>query len=233
MSEDDAAQPGPQEPAAEPEAAIPPRGKPTKAEKLEAKAARLREQAQRRAADAAAGVLPPRRGLLISTAALAVVAAALATLLVITFLAWQHQKDITADRVAAATKSTAALDASRAAAVAAAKSFALDFGSYDYQHLDTEFQEVAQKMTPSFAKSYLATSDKLKATFEQYKTQVTAQIQGWGVTSATASHAVVVVFLDQTVRTSQSSTPRIDRNRLEIQLELTDGKWLVSKLLAK
>ena len=43
----------------------------------------------------------------------------------------------------------------------------------------------------------------------------------------------MIIFLDQTVHTSQSSTPRIDRNRLEVDLVKTDGEWLVSKLLAK
>ena len=109
----------------------------------------------------------------------------------------------------------------RDAAVAAAKSFAVDFGSYDYEHLDTEFQEVAELMTPAFAKSYLETSDKLKATFEQYKTQVTAKIQGSVSPRPSATEAVVVVFLDQTVHTSQSTAPRIDRNRLEIHLVKT------------
>jgi Mce-associated membrane protein len=194
------------------------RPKPTKAEKLEAKAARLRVEDERRAADTAAGRAPQRVGFVISTAVLGVVAAALLALLVVLFFSWHHQRDV---------------NSARDDAVAAAKSFALDFGAYDYQHLDTEFQEVAQKMTPDFAKSYLDTSEKLKATFVQYKTQVTARIQDWGVTSASTSKATVIVFLDQTVRTSQSSTPRIDRNRLEIQLEHTDGKWLVAKLLAK
>jgi Mce-associated membrane protein len=192
--------------------------KATKAEKLEAKAARLRDEAERRAADTAAGHPPQRVGFVISTAVLGVVAAALLALLLVLYFSWQHQRDV---------------NSARDDAVAAAKSFALDFGAYDYQHLDTEFQEVAQKMTPDFAKSYLDTSDKLKPTFVQYKTQVTARIQDWGVTSASTSKATVVVFLDQTVRTSQSSTPRIDRNRLEIQLVHSGGKWLVAKLLAK
>jgi Mce-associated membrane protein len=158
-----------------------------------------------------------------------VLAAALATLLLITFFAWQHQKDVNASH----GQDTTAAATARAAAVDAAKSFAVDFGSYDYQHLDSEFQEVAGRMTPDFAKSYLETSGKLKHTFEQYKTRVTARVQGFGVTSATSTSAVVVVFLDQTVHTSQSATARIDRNRLEIHLVRTDGTWLVSKLLAK
>jgi Mce-associated membrane protein len=214
MSEDDAP---PSEPAAESGA----RPKPTKAEKLEAKAARLREAEERRAGQAGVGgSAPARRGLVVATAVLGVVVLALATLLIITFLAWQDAKD---------DDNSAARDS----AVAAAKSFAVDFGSYDYEHLDTEFQEVAERMTPDFATSYLETSTKLKATFEQYKTRVTARIQGVGVTSSSDSEAVVLVFLDQTVRTSQSTTPRIDRNRLEIHLVDTDGKWLVAKLLAK
>lgn len=192
--------------------------KSAKAEKLEAKAARLRKREEQRAADVAAGRPPQRRSFVIATAALSVVCAVLIALLLVLYFSWQDQRD----------KNSARDDA-----VAAAKSFALDFGAYDYQHLDTEFQEVAQKMTPDFAKSYLETSDKLKPTFEQYKTQVTAQIQDWGVMSANTSKATVLVFLDQTVLTSQSTTPRIDRNRLEIQLVHTDGKWLVSKLLAK
>jgi Mce-associated membrane protein len=194
------------------------RPKPTRAEKLEAKAARLRVADERRAADAAAGRPPRPRGFVIATGVLGVVVAGLIALLLILYFSWQHQRDE---------------NAARDAAAAAARSFALDFGAYDYQHLDTEFQEVAQKMTPDFARSYLSTSDKLKPTFVQYKTQVTARIQGWGVTSASTSKATVVVFLDQTVHTSQSSTPRIDRNRLEIQLVHSDGKWLVAKLLAK
>jgi Mce-associated membrane protein len=194
------------------------RPKPTKAEKLEAKAARLRIADERRAAAAAAGRPARPVGFIIATSVLGAVVAALIALVLVLYFSWQHQRDE---------------NSARDAAVAAAKSFALDFGAYDYQHLDTEFQEVAQKMTPDFAKSYLETSDKLKSTFVQYKTQVTARIQGWGVTSASTSKATVVVFLDQTVRTAQSSTPRIDRNRLEIQLAHTDGKWLVAKLLAK
>lgn len=192
--------------------------KPTKAERLEAKAARLREAEERRAAGTEGARPPARRGFVIATAVLAALTAALATLLVITYVAWRHQQEV---------------NAARDDAVAAAKAFALDFGSYDYQHLDTEFEEVAGRMTPDFAKSYLETSDKLKATFEQYKTRVTARIEGYGVTSVGTSNATVVVFLDQKVRTSQSSVPRTDRNRLEIRMVKTGGKWLVAKLLAK
>lgn len=249
MNEDDDASPAPPEvelakrtrpmpPPGLPMPAPPPapgHPRPTRAEKLEAKAARLRRRQERRAADDAAGRPGDRQLLVTATWVLSVVTVALAALLLVTFFAWRDAKD-SSGKAAPATASATAPDLTSpttADALATAKSFAVDFGSYDYQHLDTEFQEVASRMTPSFAKNYLQTSDRLKATFEQYKTRVSAQIQGYGVTSASSTAAVVVVFLDQRVLTSQSSVPRIDRNRLEIHLVYSDGKWLVSKLLLK
>ncbi len=205
----------------------------TKAERLEAKAARIREAAERRATDAAAGGRGPApRGLLVATTVLGAVVATLVAALVIALMSWQGQRD-TSHGWRAAWQQSRAAGAARIEAAAAAKTFARDFGAYDYRHLDSDFSEVAARMTPEFRRSYLQSTERLKPTFLQYKTQVTARVQGFGITSATASNATVVVFLDQTVRTSQSSTPRIDRNRLEIRLVHRDGKWLVAKLLAK
>jgi Mce-associated membrane protein len=192
--------------------------RPTKAERLEAKAARLREAEQRRTAAGADSSAAAPRGLVIALAALAAVAVAATALLVITFLAWRHQRDV---------------DRARAAAVTAARAFAIDFGSYDYRNLDADFHGVAERMTPGFASSYLDSSTRLEPTFRQYRTQVTAHIQGVGVTSASTSRATILVFLDQTVRTSQSGTPRLDRNRLEVQLVHRGGRWLVQRLFAR
>jgi Mce-associated membrane protein len=199
--------------------------KPSKAARLEAKAARLREAEERRAerrraADGEAiGAAPERgRGLVVATALLGVLSAGLVVVLVIGYFSWQHQRD---------------LSTARAGALKAAKSFAVDFGAYDYRSLDADFKKVTEGMTATFAKDYTNTSSKLKPTLVQYKTRVTASIQGAGVTFAGRSKATVVVFLDQTVNTSQSTVPRLDRNRLQMQLERHNGKWLVAKLLAK
>lgn len=208
------------------EDAAPP-GKPklTKAQKLEARAARLRAAEEARAERARvaaeagpAAAAPASRGWQIATIVLSGVTAALVAVLIIGYLSWQHQRDV---------------NSARSGALTAAKTFAVDFGAYDYEHLDADFSKAASLMAPSFAKDYTDASNKLKQTLVQYKTQVTAQVQGAGVTSASTSKAVVVLFLDQTVKTSQSSVPRIDRNRLQISLVKQKGKWLVSKLDAK
>jgi Mce-associated membrane protein len=201
--------------------------KVTKAARLEARAARLREAEERRAekpraerepTDARAGAGARGRGPLIATVLLAVLSAGLIVVLVIGYFSWQHQRDLTN---------------ARAGALKAGKAFALDFGAYDYRNLDADFKKVTTGMTAKFAKDYIDTSSKLKPTLVQYKTRVTSSLQGAGVTSANTTRATVVVFLDQTVRTSQSSVPRLDRNRLQMQLERHNGKWLVAKLLAK
>jgi Mce-associated membrane protein len=202
----------------------------TKAARLEARAARLREAEERRAeklraekgradAPARAGADgTPGRGLLVATVLLAVLSAGLIVVLVIGYFSWQHQRDLTN---------------ARAGALKAGKAFALDFGAYDYRSLDADFKKVTTGMTAKFAKDYTDTSSKLKPTLVQYKTRVTSSLQGAGVTSAGTTRATVVVFLDQTVNTSQSSVPRLDRNRLQMQLERHNGRWLVAKLLAK
>ncbi len=201
------------------------KAKLTRAQRLEAKAARLREADERRAAAAAAGKPVAPRRMTIAVATLAAVAVVLATLLVLTFVGWLHRGDAI-DRDRART-------AAGQAAVAEAKDFALDFGTYDYRHLPADFSEVSKKMTPGFAKSYLETSTKLTPAIAQYKTQVTARIQTFGLKSSSSDRAVVVVVLDQTVTTSESKTPRLDRNRLEVYLVRSKGKWLVAQMLAK
>jgi Mce-associated membrane protein len=197
----------------------------SKAARLEARAARLREAEERRAEQRRATTPPSgeklasgRRELLITTVLLGALSAALIVLLVVGYFSWQHQRDVANARIGA---------------LKAAKSFALDFGTYDYRSLDADFKKVTEGMTDKFAKDYTSTSSKLKATLVQFKTRVTASIQGAGVTSASTAKATVVVFLDQTVNTSQSSVPRLDRNRLQIKLERHHGKWLVGTLLAK
>jgi Mce-associated membrane protein len=196
----------------------------TKAERLEAKAARLRAADERRAdlatARAAAGVpvRPRSKSLIAAMAVLAVLVVALGAVVAVLVPAWLHQRDVNAARVSALT---------------AAKSYAVDFGSYDYQHLDRDFAKVAAHLTPGFKKSYLDSSTKLQPAIVQYKGKSTATVQGLAASTATTAKVSVVILLDQTVTTSQSSTPRIDRNRLQMDLVRQKGTWLIAKLLLK
>jgi Mce-associated membrane protein len=190
----------------------------TKAERLEAKAARLREQDERRAEQG--GSAASNTGLVVAVSLLGVLSAVLVALLLVGYFSWRHQRD-----------SDHALNAARSSALTAATSFAVDFGSYDYRNLSAEFREVETRLTPSFRKSFSQSSAGLVPTIVKYKGSVKATVQGAGLTTATTSKATVVLFLDQTVTTTQSSVPRIDRNRLQVYLVRSSGTWLVSKLL--
>lgn len=209
----------------------------TKAEKLEAKAARLRareqerqdrEEERRRALEAASAYPAPTGGAARSmpgrlvwslVAAVVVLVAALAV--TVPLLAHETSQD----------NARGAVERARVNALAAARSYAVDFGSYDYRHLDQDFAKVVTHLTPSFAKSYTTTADGLKPTIIGYQAKSVATVQGAAVESATSTKVTVLIFLDQTVSSSKSSTPVVDRNRLRMQLQLQKGKWLINALL--
>ena len=125
------------------------------------------------------------------------------------------------------------LNSLRTSAASTAQEYALDFSTYDYQHLDQDFQTVTSHLAPSFRDSYTKTVASLKAIVVQYKGSATATIQGVGVTSVNTKTAVVLVFLDQKVTNTNLKAPRIDTNRLQITLERTNGSWLMSDLQLK
>lgn len=126
------------------------------------------------------------------------------------------------------------LDRVRASAMATAQKYAVDFGSYDYKTLNDDFARVTAHLTPEFAKSYSSVATKLDAVIQQYKGKSVGTVQGVALTSVTTSSAVALVFLDQTVTTSQSSQSRVDRNRLQMTMvRQKDGSWLISDLQLK
>ena len=213
----------------------------SKAEKLELKAAKLREAAQRaeqEAAKSVAGTQPAaggtvsgrrgRRGWLLVVAGVAIVGLAVALALVSVRLEDRDDALHQAHRDAAAQ---APLESLRDSALSAAKKYAVDFGSYDYTKLDQDFQLVSSHLTKSFAAKYAQISQQLESVIVQYKGKSTAAVQGAGVSSIAGKQAVVVLFLDQTVTTTQSKQPRVDRNRLTMTLQLQpDGSWLISDM---
>jgi Mce-associated membrane protein len=218
----------PDEPGAAPppEPDEPSAGRRSKAERLEARAARLREAEERRAEQRRAAELAPGRdvgaagsrstGWIVAASVLGVVLVAALTLLVIGYFSWQHKRD---------------LESARAQVLKVAKQDAIDFGSYDYQHLDADFKKAAAELTTSFAtKSYTPQSDKLKPAIVKYHGKAVATVPDLGASSVGTAKATVVVLLDQAVTTSQSTTSRLDRNRLVMHLVKQHGRWLVSNL---
>jgi Mce-associated membrane protein len=215
--------------------------KPTRAERLEAKAAQLRlseqraaeraeEQRQAKAAASgdASGPGRGRLGWLLVAAGVVIVGLAVALALVAVDLGHRDDQLATARRDA---NGLSQLQSLRESALSSARKYAVDFGSYNYAKLDHDFQLVSSHLTKSFADKYAQISQQLKSVIVKYKGRSTATVQGAGVSSVTGKQAVVVLFLDQTVTTTQSSKPRVDRNRLTMTLQRqADGTWLISDL---
>jgi Mce-associated membrane protein len=158
---------------------------------------------------------PPRR---LITWPRVIVAAVLVALLVAVGLLWGqsvHNRRI---------------NSARSSAVSAAQRYARDFGTYDYRNLDAGFALIASELTGSFKSTYSSTAQSLKATVIKYQERSSATVQGVGVTSVSPHHAVVIVLLDQTVTSINSTTPVVNRNRAVITLVRSGGKWLMSGL---
>lgn len=206
----------------------------TKAEKLEAKAAQLRErEAARAAATPPAGGAPATKQML--PWLIAVVVLVLAVVGVSVYAVHESSQADHAQRSAHQAKQSAAADAHLAAlrtsALRTATTVATSFGTYDYKTLDADFARTKAYLTPSFAADFAKLTQSLGSLITQAKGQTVATVQDVGIESINPSTAVVLVFLDQKVTSADSSTPRLDHNRLKLTLSLQkNGSWLVSKL---
>jgi Mce-associated membrane protein len=123
-----------------------------------------------------------------------------------------------------------AVSEARAGASAAASSFATELLTYDYHHVDKDFGVVVDHATGAFKANFTKTSKDLKALITKYQVVSTGKVDATGVADATPDRATVVVFADQTGRSSQNPAPHIDRTRLRLTLTHTGGGWLVEKV---
>lgn len=122
------------------------------------------------------------------------------------------------------------LNAAREDALAAARVFATDLTTYDHADLDQDFAAVLDGSTDPFKSQYADTTEDLRELFQQFQATSTSTLLGSGVAEVTEDTATVVLFVDQTVRNTNSAEPRIDRNRVRVELEKVDGKWLAAEV---
>ena len=197
----------------------------TKAEKLEAKAARLRE------AEAAQAARPVTTGPSARMLLPWVIAVAVLVLAVVGTSVYAVHEQSRADKAARSASSAAHLNALRDSALKTAATVSQSFGTYDYQTLTADFARTRAYLTPSFAADFAKLTSSLGALITQSKGQTVGTVLSSGLQSITSNTAVVLVFLDQKVTSADSTTPRLDHNRLRLTLALQkDGTWLVSKL---
>jgi Mce-associated membrane protein len=121
------------------------------------------------------------------------------------------------------------LNADRTSAVAAAKGFAHDVATYSYRHLHRDFGRVESESTPKFRHTFTQSSGSLSKVLVQYKAVATAKVLRAGVASISSSKAVVLLFVDQSVRNSAQGVSK-DTNRIEVTLVRSSGRWMLEDL---
>lgn len=153
----------------------------------------------------------------------AVLAIALAVLLVAGGAVWAWLK------IDALEQRAAAPDEARRAAM----SFAKDLGTYDYRDMDGNFRLVAQRSTDNFSGQLRQITEAMTPLLQQTQATSKGSVPAAGVVTADENKAVVVLFLDQTIKNTNTAQPRVDRSRMQLSLVKVDGVWKLDHLEAR
>ena len=200
----------------------------TKAEKLEAKAARLREAEERAKAEAvnapAATGSGSSRGWIIVAASSASSSSALAALSTALFVQLNRSRN---SQHASTAPGCAAFE--RAGRRPAGRR---DFQLVRLPERAGQLREGRRPPDAGLREVLPVGHGNLRTLIAQYKGKAVATVRGAAVSDVSPSGATVLLILDQSITTAQSPTPRIDRYRAQMTLQhQKNGTWLVSNLV--
>lgn len=124
--------------------------------------------------------------------------------------------------------SARAADNSRIEAVAAAKEAAVALLSYKFDTVEKDLGAARDRLTGPFQDSYsqLTRNDVIPAA-KQRHISAEATVLAASTVSASADHAVVLLFVNQTVR-AEKAPPTDTASSVKVTLEKTGDRWLVS-----
>lgn len=134
-----------------------------------------------------------------------------------TFLGWRM---IQVDQTAAAGR----------AALEAAKKYAVTLTTLNTADIDKHYSEAVGGATGQFRDEYTQGSAQLRQILIDNKAVGKGVVLDAAIKSATRTRVEVLLFVDQSVSNAVLSTPRIDRNRVQMTMELVDKSWLASKV---
>lgn len=164
--------------------------------------------------DRPATPVPPRRR---ATAAQLTVALLIAALAYSGYTSWQLYQVHT--RTAAGE-----------AALAAAKDYALTLTTLDTANIDGNYARAIDGATGQFKEAYALGAKQLRQILIDNKASGKGIVIDAAVKSATATRVEVLLFVDQSITNAVRSDPRIDRNRIQMTMELVDNRWLAGQV---
>ena len=116
------------------------------------------------------------------------------------------------------------------AALEAARNYAVILTTLDTKDIDKNYQQALDGATGEFKDEYSQGSTQLRQVLIDNKAAGKGIVIDAAVKSATKTKVEVLLFLDQSITNAVNPSPRIDRNRVQMTMELVDNRWLASKV---
>jgi Mce-associated membrane protein len=122
------------------------------------------------------------------------------------------------------------LDAAHQAALAAAKQTTVDFMSISASTVDADLQRIVASATGDFRDEFTRGMPQVRAAVVENNVQSRGTVLRAGLVSGDRDSAVVLVAVDATVRNAGAPDGRLSHYRIQVDLALDAGRWLVSRL---
>ncbi|MDT5109986.1 MAG: Mce-associated rane protein [Mycobacterium sp.] len=101
--------------------------------------------------------------------------------------------------------------------------------SYRSETVDKDLEAAKRRLTGNFLDAYTSlTRDVVIPGAKQKQISATATVSAAALTSATASHAAVLLFVDQTVTVGKTA-PTNAASSVRVTLDNIGGRWLISQ----
>jgi Mce-associated membrane protein len=120
------------------------------------------------------------------------------------------------------------IDLARSQSVTAARDSAIALLSFRFDTVDRDVAAARERLTGDFRDTYTQrTQQELITNAKERHVSAAAFVPGAASESATENHAVVLVFVNQTVRIGDSA-PADASSSVRMTLDKVGGRWLVS-----
>jgi len=116
------------------------------------------------------------------------------------------------------------------AALAAAKDYAITLTTLDTADIDGNYARALDGATGQFKDAYSLGAKQLRQILIDNKATGRGIVLDAAVKAATTTRVEVLLFVDQSITNAVRSEPRIDRNRIQMTMELVDHRWLASQV---
>ncbi|KAA5834200.1 hypothetical protein F1721_10825 [Saccharopolyspora hirsuta] len=123
-----------------------------------------------------------------------------------------------------------AVEDARRTALEAARTYAADLSTYDFNNLDRNFSAVTANSHGEFAVQYKEISSSLTELIRQNRAVSKGSVLSAGLVEGDQDRAVVALFVDQEITNVNNPVPRIDRNRMQMTLLRVEERWVIEDI---